>query len=203
MARLDPAEEQRRLKETYSQMGDGELTRLAHEAFDLTDAAKEVLRAELAARGMDVPLVESREALKKAMARGLAVPAAGDLVAAYRAADLAEARIAKDLLESAGIPCFFGPEGTDDLDAMDAELKGGLDLKVRDVDQLQARWVLSHIRSSDPEPPGEYVPECPNCHSPEIVFQGLEEEDGDEAKFHWSCDACGHNWVDDGVAERP
>jgi hypothetical protein len=77
----------------------------------------------------------------------------------------------------------------------------------------------------EPEPePGDLAVHCPKCNSTEIVFQGfdgqaengLEETDDPDAeeanedpeeiepphpgsKFNWHCDACGHEWEDDGV----
>ncbi len=47
---------------------------------------------------------------------------------------------------------------------------------------------------------------CPKCQSEEVVFEGLTSAPGnaaDEAsqKYKWSCDSCGHQWEDDGVAK--
>ena len=46
MATIDPEQESRRLAEVYSVQSDGELEQVAAQAFDLTDVAREALRAE-------------------------------------------------------------------------------------------------------------------------------------------------------------
>ena len=51
---------------------------------------------------------------------------------------------------------------------------------------------------------------CPECKSPEIVLQGLGEDEETDApdaavvdsSFHWICDACGHEWTDDGIEQQ-
>ena len=40
---------------------------------------------------------------------------------------------------------------------------------------------------------------CPKCHSEDIVFQ---EIDAQTSKFNCTCDACRHQWNDDGVEQQ-
>ena len=47
MAQLDSEQEKRRLAAFYSEQLDGELEKVATEAYELTDLAREVLRTEL------------------------------------------------------------------------------------------------------------------------------------------------------------
>src|SRR6266436_520525 len=59
MARIDPEQERQRLVAFYSGQMDGELEKVAREAYELTDLAREALRAEIARRGLSVALVEN------------------------------------------------------------------------------------------------------------------------------------------------
>jgi len=51
MAMIDPEQERHRLAEFYAGQMDGELEQVAGQAYDLTELAREALRAELAKRG--------------------------------------------------------------------------------------------------------------------------------------------------------
>jgi len=48
MARIDPEQERRRLIAFYSGQMDGELEKVAAQAYELTDLAREALNAEIA-----------------------------------------------------------------------------------------------------------------------------------------------------------
>lgn len=81
-------------------------------------------------------------------------------------------------------------------------------------DDLIRRTVFELARGK-PEDDISFNVLCPECHSPEIVFQGRQTEATDnpetakdmleensspaDAKFNWSCDACGYQWQDDGI----
>src|SRR5215471_20752370 len=58
MAKVDPERERRRLAEFYAGQMDGELEKLAGEAYELSDLARGVLKAELERRGLSVQLAE-------------------------------------------------------------------------------------------------------------------------------------------------
>jgi hypothetical protein len=59
MARIDPEQEGRRLIEFYAGQMDGELEKVAGQAYELTDLAREALRTELLRRGLTAELVET------------------------------------------------------------------------------------------------------------------------------------------------
>lgn len=59
MTKIDPEQERTRLVEFYSQQMDGELEKVAGQAYELTDLAREALRAEVTRRGLGVALVEN------------------------------------------------------------------------------------------------------------------------------------------------
>jgi len=58
MTRIDPELERKRLVEFYSQQMDGELEEVAGQAYELTDLAREALKAEVARRGLAAVFVE-------------------------------------------------------------------------------------------------------------------------------------------------
>src|SRR5579864_197812 len=58
MATIDPDKERRRLAEFYSRQMDGELEKVAGQAYELTELAREALTAELARRGLHTELAE-------------------------------------------------------------------------------------------------------------------------------------------------
>jgi hypothetical protein len=62
VATIDPEEERRRLAGTYAEMGEGELEKLADEAWSLTELARGALEAELSRRALEITLRNSSEA---------------------------------------------------------------------------------------------------------------------------------------------
>jgi hypothetical protein len=56
MAMIDPERERRRLAELYAGRLDGELEKIASEGYQLSDPAREALRAELANRGLEIEI---------------------------------------------------------------------------------------------------------------------------------------------------
>jgi hypothetical protein len=200
----DPLKEWRRLKEHYGRLSDEELQSLLEESGQLTDIAKETLRAEISSRGLHVHARETPRPVEDDFdAAGL------DLIVVRRLWDASEARRAKAFLNDSGIPCYFGPDNIESVDALPRDFGDGVDLKVCDADVARARGGLAGVLTATPdtEAPCSFV--CPRCKSPEIVFLGLDAEPKDPAEgaeadssFHWRCDACGHRWKDDGVEQH-
>jgi DNA-directed RNA polymerase subunit M/transcription elongation factor TFIIS len=120
--------------------------------------------------------------------------------------DLSEARRVKRILDDAGIPCYLGPDNLENVEELQSNPKDGVDLKVRAVDNQPAMQALSRLPTLEPDEDKEYLALCPKCHSAEIVFQSLDAAQGansdTESKFHWSCDACGCRWRDDGIEQE-
>ncbi len=65
--------------------------------------------------------------------------------------------------------------------------------------------LLAPEEEEGPDEDKEFVVRCPKCHSQEIFLR----DDGPEAdgaaaevKFKWQCDACGHQWEDEGIEEK-
>jgi DNA-directed RNA polymerase subunit M/transcription elongation factor TFIIS len=198
-------EESRRLQVLYARLTDDELQAAADDGYGLTDIAKQALQVEIRGRGLHIQL---KDAPKAPGFQGESDfdPSDLDLVVANKVWDLSEASQVKGVLDDAGIPCYFGPDNIDSVEASKSMFENGVEVKVRSIDNQRALHALS--QSLPPERGGdrEYVAVCPKCHSNEIVFQSRDAaQDVNSAfneSFNWSCDSCGHRWKDDGIEEQ-
>lgn len=198
MATIDPEQERRRLAEFYSQQLDGELEKVASQAYELTDVARETLKAELARRGLKPKFVEQAPVLPKKEATG---PQAGDpppvtrdedapeskidgqldfqrMVTIKRFRDLPEALIAKGSLDSAGIDTVLVNDNLVRLDWFWSNLMGGVQLQVEPEDADAANEILNQPipESFDAVGTGDYQqPRCPSCGSLDVTFQELNK----------------------------
>jgi hypothetical protein len=193
------------LREFYARMNEGELAKIAAEAYDLTEVARSALSTVIAKRKLAIPLTLERPQRKS---QPTPPPPSGgpadlDLNGWWVFETLAEARKVKQFLNDSGIPCFWGADNVDDPEELAWTLDEGLKMKVRTDDVPRVLGALSQLFANEPDDPtepevGDFAPACPKCKSPDIVFH---EIDGNTTKFRWSCDACGHLWEDDGVEE--
>lgn len=222
MQNLD--QEWRELQERYEQMSDEELQLLANEAYELTDMAKELLQGEITRRGLKMKL------LTEPPATGDVMPPIEDedfdpenldLVSGGQVWDMDDARRLKTICNDAGVPSLFGPSNEEDVEAIaplfDASKAKGqqrgyeVGIEVKTPRAYQQRFFAA-LRYADAQSPpadadkfeADYVAQCPKCHSPEIVLEGLDGAvpDPNDAAFKWHCDACGHTWSDDGVEKE-
>jgi len=203
MDSLDPIEESRRLQERYARLSDDELQAVADEGYDLTDLGKQTLQAEILGRGLHIQLRSAPTPPAPDPATSDFDTSDLDLIMAHRVWDLAEARQLKSILDDARIPSYLGPDNLDNLETFKGSFDGGVDLKVRYVDNQRALQAISQSLPPDSEVETDYVPRSPKCHSPEIVFQSLDSGPAaTSSTFNWSCDACGHQWKDDGIEQE-
>ena len=196
MAMIDPEQERRRLAEFYSQQMDGELQKVAKQAYDLTDVAREALRGEFARRGLSVQLVEVRP-VPPAPPAPPALP--GDpppesteqepspeegelelrkMITIRQFRDLPEALLAKGSLESAGIECALVDDNMVRMDWFMSNFFGGVKLQVQPEDVAVAEEVLTQPipETFDVSGIGSYEqPHCPKCHSLDVTFQELNK----------------------------
>jgi DNA-directed RNA polymerase subunit M/transcription elongation factor TFIIS len=100
-----------------------------------------------------------------------------------------EAQRTMKTLAAAGIPSF-------------------LSLEVRASDVKRAHAALDRAydeeHKDDPEEK-DYAILCPKCHSAKVVLKGRTsslEASPLGIKYQWICDACGHQWVDDGITQE-
>lgn len=213
MDAMDTTAEWKRLEELYRGMSDDELEDLAGEAYELTDLAKQALQAQISQRRLNVVLADNpAQVVDGELEQGDFDPAELDLAVLTRVWDLAEARHVKRVLNDAGIPAYFGAENIENAEALAAAtFEKGIELKVRDRDQQRAMGALAKADPVEAESSEglqeelEYAARCPRCHSQKIVFQSLQPSSASasafEARYNWSCDACGLRWQDDGVEE--
>ena len=189
----------------YAQMSETELMELARSYDSLLEFAQAALRAEIARRGLEPPLVE--EPVEWEFRR---------LVTVRRYRDLAEAYAGRSLLESAGIPAWIADENLVRMDWFYSNLVGGMRLQVDERDEPAAREILEEgapetIKYSEKE---VYMqPTCPKCGSTEITLGGGTESGRSlvalyvlaipvpPRKAGWYCEACGAQWMDAGNDE--
>jgi len=227
MAMIDPEQERRRLAKFYSDQMDGELEQVAGQAYELTELAREALKAELSRRGLQTKLIETAPViLKKEVAiqpgdpppPAPAAPLAldGELELRKRVAirqfrDLPEALLAKGSLESAGIEAVLTDDNVVRMDWFWSNLMGGVKLLVDAEDAAAAEEVLTQPipEQFDVSGVGEYAqPRCPKCNSLDITFQELEPAAylsmavSVPIPFHrraWRCRSCAAEWEDDSL----
>jgi hypothetical protein len=228
MAMIDPEQEGRRLAEFYSGQMDGELEKVAEQAYELTELAREALKAELCRRGLQTKLIETAPVVFKKQVPVMpgdppppappAPPSAPDgelelrkMVAIRQFRDLPEALLAKGSLESAGIDAVLTDDNVVRMDWLWSNLMGGVKLLVGVEDAAEADEVLAQPipEHFDVSGVGEYAqPRCPKCYSLDVTFQELEPAAylsmtvSVPLPFHrraWRCRSCGAEWEEDGA----
>jgi len=192
-------------------MTEGELDKLAEQGYDLTDMAREALQAVIMERGFTVRLKLEPPAPLRAKP-----PEDDEGLINFKWPDNAEdAWDWMRILTAAGIPSFLGPDNVMHLEEFQGEFDGPVSLKVRDVDWYRA-WdaeALARARAcengngeKEPEEEKDYAILCPKCSSPKVVMVGRDtdnlENSPPKTKFQWSCEACNHQWEDDGIAQE-
>lgn len=197
MSGLHENDDRLRLTEIYRSRSDAELKSLADDAASLTDLAREVLRAEIFRRGLDIPLVE--------IPAPPPAPPRLPIIRLYR--DLPEALMAQSILDSAGIDCFLFDENIIRLNWLLSYAVGQIKLRVADDDTAAADSLLDAPRLSGFDVPGvgEYVdPLCPNCQSSDVSFRPLMKRLVYALLYldlpiplkrpAWRCHSCGYEW---------
>jgi DNA-directed RNA polymerase subunit M/transcription elongation factor TFIIS len=223
---LDPAGESLRVAEHYRRLTDDELTVLAGQKEQLTEAAQFALTTEFRSRGLTMPAPEPPvEARPAPPPDDLEDEDAADddedvnvdeedvyaedrkLVEIRKVWSEADARRLERVLEVAGIPFWMGKEKAVKVDDVTSDFAKGVSVKVMRIGAPfagQALWNYYIPQDEVPEPKyedaGDLAIRCPKCRSEEVVFEELVTGPGESAKkFQWTCDACGYAWKDDGV----
>ncbi|HYM75291.1 MAG TPA: hypothetical protein VE377_04865 [Candidatus Dormibacteraeota bacterium] len=225
MAKIDPEQERLRLADFYSRQLDGRLEIVAGQAYELTELAREMLRAELSSRGLTTELVEhapippTRTVLRgdpppehpPGVSTTGGEPELSGMATIRQFRDLPEALFAKGSLESAGIECALIDDNMVRLDWFISNLLGGVKLQVRAEDSAVAEEILSqpipeHFEVSGI---GEYEqPRCPNCNSLDVNFRESDPSAYLSMAINvpipfrrraWRCHSCNVEWEDDGV----
>jgi hypothetical protein len=143
MAMIDPEQERRRLTEFYSHQTDEQLEETATQADDLTDVARETLRAELAHRALPAESVETTKTDQtETEFRPLIV------VRSYW--NLLEAELAKGALDAAGIESFLFDDNMIRMDWFNANAIGGVKLRVDPQNVGAASQILDECAANVP-----------------------------------------------------
>ena len=213
MDAVDAAGEWRRLAEQYRQMSDGELLVLARQSCELTDAAQQALAQEMLHRRLKPP-PEEPAVPPPSLPEPNDSPYAEDreLVELCVVWSLRDALQVQRLLDTAGIPFFMGPEKATGVDAVTSNFAEGVSVQIMRVGLPWAAPAMQNYEPQD-EPrrkPQETVRElsvrCPKCNSTEIIFERLarvlDQATDNRPRFEWTCDSCGHQWNDEGIAEE-
>jgi DNA-directed RNA polymerase subunit M/transcription elongation factor TFIIS len=196
------------LKENYEQMTEDELCAVAENAYDLTDIAREALQAVIRERGFTVRLKLASAPLRAES------PDDDEGLINFQWPDNADhAWRWMKCLTAAGIPSFLGPDNVMHLEEFQGRFDGPVSLKIRNVDRQRAKAAVARAWErakrngyvEDPEEKKDYAILCPKCRSAKVVLEGRDSklaEPPPTAKFQWRCDACGHQWVDDGIEQK-
>src|SRR4051812_19356672 len=134
---MSDGDERRRLTELYRTMAEGELLRLAEESTELTETAAQVVREELARRGVGAAAAVAPPAVSHEVMEDRA------LVQVGRFRDLPEALLAKGSLESAGIECFLYNDNMVRMDWFWSNMIGGATLHVDAENESVAKEILA------------------------------------------------------------
>ena len=198
------------LKENYERMTEGELYALAEKAYDLTEISREALQGVLSEKGIAVRLKlkpPSSAAERFEDDEGLIFLALHGWPATAE-----QVRKTMGALSAAGIPSFLGPDNVMHLEEFQGRFDGPVGLKIRDVDRdrtvatLRRALAAAWGDNKDPDEEKNYAVLCPKCRSAKVILEGRDTDDPDKSprrdKFQWSCDACGHQWVDDGILQE-
>ena len=199
-----PEEERVRIAGVYSAMSDEELGQIAESGDELSDAAQEAFRAEVARRGLKMEI---------APPRGEDVFEFNETVTLRQFRDLPEALLAKGSLESAGIEAYLVDDNMIRMDWFISNLLGGIKLKVRPEDAEAAGEILNQPipEMLNVEGVGNFEqPKCSRCQSLDVTYAELNKEFSyltayagvpiPVYKKGWTCHACGNEWEEQGGA---
>jgi hypothetical protein len=199
MHRLNSEDERKRLAEVYAAATEDELRKLADQAFTLTDTARTVLEREIKHRELPVELRLAPKAEEPPE----------DFVTIRTFTVVADALLAKTVLDSAEIECFLFDENVIRMDWFYSNAVGGVKLLVRARDAAAATELLNQKSPEEFAADGaaDYKqPRCPKCGSLDLSFG----ESGKRLSYvtvalgvplpvkrgGWKCHSCGYSWDD-------
>jgi hypothetical protein len=177
----------------YGSYGDEELVSLARGMDDLTPAAQEALKGELARRGLKAaPAEKVRRILTE-----------DDLADMRSYAEMAPAECIFDFeTERAASAAYYAltAEGIEAIVVSPGRANGPR-VVVKPKDAERASEILSAppseaLTDETTAASAEYdIPRCPACESEEIVLESVDPVN------QWLCDACGHTWLEEPVSQ--
>jgi len=201
MVNANPEQERQRLAKLYGAMSEGELRKVADDAAELTDVARQALAEVIAGRGLDIRLADYVPINEVELQ---------ELVTVGNFRDLPEALLAKGALEAAGIECHLADDNMVRLQWFISSGLGGIKLRVKKEDAEEALAVLGEPMPETFEVEGVggfEQPKCPRCGSFDITHQaGLDKRFALPALWalggipipvprnDWKCQSCGAEW---------
>jgi regulator of protease activity HflC (stomatin/prohibitin superfamily) len=147
----DPERERHRLMDVYSRMVDGEIEQIAEDEASLTAVARQVLRDEIARRGLDHLLSDRDKSQDEAADATEPEP----MVTIRSFGDVMQAWLAKSNLESSAIECNLVDDNMVRLHWGIVNVLGGVKLQVKRED---AQVALELLEQPVPEQPDEDEP---------------------------------------------
>lgn len=155
MNTTDAEHERQRLEANYAGQSNEQLEQVAAQVSELTEMAREVLRAELTKRGLYVGQLDTPTDSDSLEFR--------DLVEIRRFWNLLEAELAKGLLESEGIEAFLFDDNMLRMDWFNANAIGGAKLRVDAANVEEANRILDeHATAAASESPEDSVEDNPS-----------------------------------------
>lgn len=145
MTKIDPEQERQRLAAVYAGQTDEQLEHVAAQHTELTDTARETLRAELTKRGLYVGALDQPPDTET-------TTEFRDLVTVRTFWNLVEAELAKGLLDAAGIEAFLFDDNMVRLDWFNANALGGVKLRVDPDNAAEANRVLEEAAAEEVPP---------------------------------------------------
>jgi DNA-directed RNA polymerase subunit RPC12/RpoP len=198
----DSEKERQRLLAYYASLTEGELRAIAADLFSLTDTAQQAVKDEMARRRLAVSTPEQAVASDG----DPNLPWPSPPVTIRRFVWLADADIAKSILNSSAIDSFLADENIIRLHAFWSNAVGGVKLWVKDEDREEAIAILDSefLETFHVEGIGEYKQlKCPACGSLDIYYK---DRGGHNFLARWffnrypntevdvRCSACGNRW---------
>jgi hypothetical protein len=211
--KVDQAGEYLRVRDHYRSLADGELLVLARQPSELTDVAQQALAGEISSRRLKVEPDKPASLSSPQPPPDIQDPADPNcdedkrLVTIRTVWSLADALQLQNLLDTAGIPFYIGPEKAAGVDTVTSNFAYGLDFQIMSIGVPWARQAMQNYTPADDraqEPEAELDDasvRCPKCHSGEVLLEETEpvREGTSPQRFKWTCDACGSHWEDSGV----
>jgi hypothetical protein len=193
---IGDAEQYQALVTLYGTYGDGELKALGRDMSDLTPSAQEILKAELARRGLTIA-----DGRQPEVARVLTDE---DLLDMRAYAALAPAECIFEYEDERTASAAYYALAAADIEAI---LVSGQNTKsgvrgprvvVKPKDAGRAAAILSkpladELPTSAKEPEEFDLPRCPACGGEETLLESVDPVN------QWRCDDCGKVWVEDAV----
>ena len=224
MPAQDPATQWRDLTEHYRRLTDDELIDIAQDSADLTDTAQQVLKQEISSRGLNLEPAKEPDPPEPEMNSDDSDPDTPDpyaedcaLVDLCDVWSIADALKLQAILVTASIPFYIGPEKAQSVDAITSNFTGGLTVKVMRIGKPYASAAMQSYSPADApadEDAGDIdslAIHCPKCHSEDVTLvddkthdqiDDTNERVESASKFHWNCDACGNDWIDEGIETK-